>query len=194
LRRPRRFRPPGDRLHHLHVLVHRGAVRDRPQGRGARIVRTCAGASQPPRPAVRGHGLRGRRGLGQFPAGVFARGPGDGGDAAVAGLVGGAMSRLVVVSNRVALPGRTQSGGLAVGLEAALREHGGIWFGWDGKVARDEGGTLTESAAGAVRYATMDLSRRDHAEYYNGFSNRTLWPLLHFRLDLVDYDRGTREG
>src|SRR5690606_9187701 len=85
-------------------------------------------------------------------------------------------------------------GGLAVGLEAALREHGGIWFGWDGKVARDEGGTLTESAAGAVRYATMDLSRRDHAEYYNGFSNRTLWPLLHFRLDLVDYDRGTREG
>jgi trehalose 6-phosphate synthase len=36
----------------------------------------------------------------------------------------------------------------------------------------------------------MDLSRADH----NGFANRTLWPLLHFRLDLVDYDRATREG
>src|SRR5690606_38290926 len=27
-----------------------------------------------------------------------------------------------------------------------------------------------------------------------GFANRALWPLLHFRLDLVDYDRATREG
>src|SRR5690606_18373889 len=30
--------------------------------------------------------------------------------------------------------------------------------------------------------------------YYNGFANRTLWPLLHSRLDLVDYARETRAG
>ncbi|KAF1721790.1 alpha,alpha-trehalose-phosphate synthase (UDP-forming) [Pseudoxanthomonas wuyuanensis] len=103
------------------------------------------------------------------------------------------MSRLVVVSNRVAVPGENRAGGLAVGLLAALRERGGLWFGWSGKIARN-GGTLHEQTDGDIRFVTMDLSRSDHDDYYNGFANRTLWPLLHFRLDLVDYDRGKREG
>jgi trehalose 6-phosphate synthase len=104
------------------------------------------------------------------------------------------MSRLVVVSNRVALPGENQTGGLAVALQSMLRERGGLWFGWSGKIVRHAGGTLHEQRDGNIRYVTMDLNRADHDAYYNGFSNRTLWPLLHFRLDLVDYDRGTRDG
>jgi trehalose 6-phosphate synthase len=103
------------------------------------------------------------------------------------------MSRLVVVSNRVAVPGENRAGGLAVGLLAALRERGGLWFGWSGKIARN-GGTLHEQTDGDIRFVTMDLSRTDHDDYYNGFANRTLWPLLHFRLDLVDYDRRKRDG
>ncbi len=104
------------------------------------------------------------------------------------------MSRLVVVSNRVALPGESRAGGLAVGLEAALKSRGGLWFGWNGKVVRGDSGRLHEQVGGEVRYATMELNRRDHDDYYNGFANRTLWPLLHSRLDLVDYARETREG
>ena len=104
------------------------------------------------------------------------------------------MSRLVVVSNRVALPGENRAGGLAVGLLTALGEHGGVWFGWSGKVVREGGGTLQERTEGGIRYVTMDLVREDHDAYYNGFSNRTLWPLLHFRLDLVDYTRETLAG
>ncbi len=104
------------------------------------------------------------------------------------------MSRLVVVSNRVAVPGEDRAGGLAVGLEAALRTHGGLWFGWSGKTVREDSGRLHEQSEGDVRYVTMDLDRRDHDDYYNGFANRTLWPLLHSRLDLVDYARETREG
>ncbi len=104
------------------------------------------------------------------------------------------MSRLVVVSNRVAVPGESRAGGLATGLQAALRERGGLWFGWSGKVTREKSGALHEQQEGPIRYVTLDLDRADHDAYYNGFSNRTLWPLLHFRLDLVDYDRATREG
>jgi trehalose 6-phosphate synthase len=104
------------------------------------------------------------------------------------------MSRLVVVSNRVALPGESRAGGLAVGLLAALKERGGVWFGWSGKTARGASGELREQVDGDIRFVTMDLSKPDLDTYYNGFSNRTLWPLLHFRLDLVDYDRATREG
>ena len=106
------------------------------------------------------------------------------------------MSRLVVVSNRVALPGEARAGGLAVALEAALEDRarkdgGGLWFGWSGRIDPVRSGKLHTQHAGGIDYATIDLSRRDHADYYNGFANRSLWPLLHFRMDLVDYSRET---
>lgn len=104
------------------------------------------------------------------------------------------MSRLVMVSNRVALPGETRAGGLATGLLAALSERGGLWFGWSGRSVNVDSGALHEAQEGPIRYLTMDLSKTDLDNYYNGFSNRALWPLLHFRLDLVDYDRRKREG
>ncbi|MFC7302340.1 alpha,alpha-trehalose-phosphate synthase (UDP-forming) [Cognatiluteimonas weifangensis] len=99
--------------------------------------------------------------------------------------------RLVVVSNRVAVPGESRAGGLAVALQATLEEFGGLWFGWSGRIDPLRSGRLREQQAGDIRYATIDLSRRDHADYYNGFANRSLWPLLHFRMDLVDYSRET---
>ncbi|QNP41309.1 alpha,alpha-trehalose-phosphate synthase (UDP-forming) [Lysobacter solisilvae (ex Woo and Kim 2020)] len=103
------------------------------------------------------------------------------------------MSRLVMVSNRVALPGEARAGGLAIALKAAIEEAGGLWFGWSGRVA-PESGRLHETAAGNVRYLTVDLSEDDRDAYYHGFANRTLWPLLHFRMDLVDYSREMYAG
>ncbi|MEN5059173.1 alpha,alpha-trehalose-phosphate synthase (UDP-forming) [Luteimonas sp. TWI1416] len=102
------------------------------------------------------------------------------------------MSRLVVVSNRVALPDSDQNGGLATALDAALKEAGGLWFGWSGKVARAHSGEPHRATHDNIDYLTIDLSREDYEGYYNGFSNRTLWPLLHFRLDLVDYNAMTQ--
>jgi trehalose 6-phosphate synthase len=102
--------------------------------------------------------------------------------------------RLVVVSNRVAMPNEHRAGGLAVAMRAALKEHGGMWFGWSGKRVRDASGTLHKIENGNTTYCTMDLSVEDFDHYYNGFANRTLWPLLHFRLDLVDYTRDTQDG
>src|SRR5690606_808315 len=106
------------------------------------------------------------------------------------------MSRLVVVSNRVALPGEARAGGLAVALQAALDDRaradgGGLWFGWSGRIDPTHSGKLHLQEAGGIEYAPIDLSRSDHADYYNGFANRSLWPLLHFRMDLVDYSRET---
>ena len=49
------------------------------------------------------------------------------------------MSRLIAVSNRVAVPAAGKSaGGLAVGVLAALKKSGGIWFGWGGTTCRGE--------------------------------------------------------
>ena len=46
------------------------------------------------------------------------------------------LPRLVVVSNRVAVPdptGKGAAGGLAVAVREAFQTHGGLWFGWSGK-------------------------------------------------------------
>ncbi len=104
------------------------------------------------------------------------------------------MSRLVVISNRVALPDESRAGGLAVALRAALEERGGLWFGWSGKRVAEPSNKVHVHKAGRIEYATLDLSRAEHDGYYSGFSNRTLWPLLHFRLDLVEYSRQNLEA
>ena len=105
------------------------------------------------------------------------------------------MSRLVVVSNRVPLPGSaSRAGGLTVAMQAAMEESGGMWFGWSGKRIRGESGERHVEREGNIRYVTVDLSWVDFEAYYNGFANRTLWPLLHFRMDLVDYSRETWAG
>jgi trehalose 6-phosphate synthase len=102
--------------------------------------------------------------------------------------------RLVVVSNRVALPRQTATGGLASALQAALHELGGLWFGWSGKLAAESGAQLHRVRDGKVDYATIDLSRADHDDFYTGFANGTLWPMLHYRPDIVDYQRSHLEG
>ncbi|MDH5340091.1 MAG: alpha,alpha-trehalose-phosphate synthase (UDP-forming) [Rubrivivax sp.] len=105
------------------------------------------------------------------------------------------MSRLVVVSNRVADPRRPGAGGLAVALADALQSSGGLWFGWSGKVAEEgAGGQLHSQRAGDVTLATVDLARADYDAYYLGYSNGVLWPVFHYRLDLADFDAGDIEG
>ena len=103
------------------------------------------------------------------------------------------MSRLVVVSNRVNVPrGRENDGaqgGLAVALTAALRESGGLWFGWSGETAERFSGTVDTHEHEGVSAAVVDLDAQDVEEYYNGYANRTLWPVFHYRIDLADFDR-----
>jgi trehalose 6-phosphate synthase len=101
------------------------------------------------------------------------------------------MSRLVVVSNRVADPSQAVAGGLAVALGDALHATGGLWFGWSGAIAEGSApgeGALKLQQAGNVTLATVDLCAQDHAGYYLGYSNGVLWPVFHYRLDLARFD------
>ena len=109
------------------------------------------------------------------------------------------MSRLVVISNRLADPRKPAAGGLAVALGEALNQTGGLWFGWSGTVV--EGGTPGEGElhtrqAGAVTLATVDLCREDHDNYYHGYSNSVLWPVFHYRLETPQFawDCGAGSG
>ncbi len=105
------------------------------------------------------------------------------------------MARIVIVSNRVPVPGTrgVRAGGLTVVLKDTVTA-GTLWFGWSGHTAVQ---TSTDAAVvthDGVDYATIDLSRDDYEKFYVGFANGALWPLLHFRLSLIEFRREHLDG
>jgi trehalose 6-phosphate synthase len=106
------------------------------------------------------------------------------------------LSRLVIVSNRVAVPdsGKEAAGGLAVALREAFRAYRGLWFGWSGKVANSPERAPRIVETERVQYALMDLTTIDRQEYYNGFANRALWPTMHYRIGLAEFSRADYAG
>ncbi len=104
--------------------------------------------------------------------------------------------RLIIVSNRVAMPKKRDAavGGLTVGILAALKDHGGVWFGWNGKLAQAESPAPEIVRRGNIEYATITLNKTDHEQYYNGYSNKVLWPVCHYLLDFIRYESSDFDG
>ena len=98
------------------------------------------------------------------------------------------MARLINVSNRVPLAKTAAPGGLAVGVLAAMRARGGLWFGWNGETSSQEPGEPEITIRESLTYATIPLPQMLYERYYSGFANGTLWPLLHYFLAGFRYD------
>ena len=107
---------------------------------------------------------------------------------------------LVVVSNR--LPFRLVSddsggskqvrspGGLVSALTPALKARGGVWVGWPGSAREDTARPDSTDSTNDMGFdiAEVPLSNREIAAYYSGFSNRTVWPLLHYFVGRMEVD------
>ncbi len=105
------------------------------------------------------------------------------------------MSRLITVSNRVGVPTPgIRAGGLEAALREALEKDGGLWFGWSGEVAETRSDAPNIVKKGNVTFATVDLSRSDYEDYYLGYANSTLWPLVHYQLGLIEFHRKQFQG
>ena len=107
------------------------------------------------------------------------------------------MARVVVVSNRVGVPnkdGGAKAGGLEVVLRSFLKRNQGLWFGWSGRTVPKGEEAVRQVEHSGVTYVTTDISRGDFQEFYNGFANRMLWPILHYRLDLVEFSSRDMAG
>ncbi|MFQ5837426.1 MAG: bifunctional alpha,alpha-trehalose-phosphate synthase (UDP-forming)/trehalose-phosphatase [Thermoplasmata archaeon] len=111
------------------------------------------------------------------------------------------MDRLVLVSNRLPvtvarkrgdLDFHPSVGGLATGLASFYKARKSVWIGWPGLVTEDlqEGDreTITERLSAKFRSHPVFLSRKDMATYYEGFSNRTLWPLFTYFTHHASFD------
>ncbi|MGH7068262.1 MAG: alpha,alpha-trehalose-phosphate synthase (UDP-forming) [Acetobacteraceae bacterium] len=103
------------------------------------------------------------------------------------------MRRLVIVSNRLPAGSErttTTAGGLSVALRDAKSRLRKLWFGWSGRTTSAPTQTVPAVTHGGwADFAAIDLSEQDHAGFYVGFANSTLWPLLHYRSVLTEYRR-----
>jgi trehalose 6-phosphate synthase len=106
------------------------------------------------------------------------------------------LARLLIVSNRVSVPGdgSTRAGGLEVALRPALQKNRGVWLGWSGQVTPPDELETRLIRHKNIEYVITDLSKDDFEEYYSGFANRVLWPILHYRLDLAEFARRDLSG
>ncbi len=66
-------------------------------------------------------------------------------------------------------------GGLVAALEPVMHRHEGAWVGWPGRADLE----LEPFSTGGMSLIPVPLSESEVADYYEGFSNGTLWPLYH---------------
>ncbi|WP_425571701.1 alpha,alpha-trehalose-phosphate synthase (UDP-forming) [Nocardioides aquiterrae] len=92
---------------------------------------------------------------------------------------------LVIVANRLPVDRveepdgsagwRRSPGGLVSALEPVMRENDGTWIGWPGGTEQD----LEPFEEDGLSLVPMTMTQREIEEFYEGFSNATLWPLYH---------------
>ncbi|HZH74167.1 MAG TPA: bifunctional alpha,alpha-trehalose-phosphate synthase (UDP-forming)/trehalose-phosphatase [Mariniphaga sp.] len=110
------------------------------------------------------------------------------------------MSRFLIISNRLPIQlNLTEDnievtpsvGGLATGMSSVFESFDSLWIGWSG-IDRN---TLTEEQKERVDQALLkekcidvQLSQEEVELYYEGFSNKTIWPLFHYFNQYVKYE------
>ncbi|TGE06159.1 bifunctional alpha,alpha-trehalose-phosphate synthase (UDP-forming)/trehalose-phosphatase [Hymenobacter fodinae] len=109
------------------------------------------------------------------------------------------MSRTIIVSNR--LPTKVQrteesltfqpsEGGLATGLGSIYREDGNVWVGWPGLfVETTEEEEYIAEQLRADSMAPVFLTESEIRDFYEGFSNSTLWPTFHYFPQYATYEQ-----
>lgn len=76
-------------------------------------------------------------------------------------------------------------GGLVTALTPLMRTGGGAWVGWPGSVDQELGPFVADE----IQLYPVRLSADELIDYYEGFSNATLWPLYHDVIVPPEYHR-----
>ena len=109
------------------------------------------------------------------------------------------MGKTIIVSNRLPvkvlrdsegkLSYRASAGGLATGLSSVYRQENNLWIGWPGThlVAEKDKKQTTEEL-GLHNMRPVFLTPEEIHDYYEGFSNETLWPTFHYFIEYTIYN------
>lgn len=112
--------------------------------------------------------------------------------------------RLFIISNRLPLKAQktgkefkfTRSeGGLATGLDSLEMSLEKYWIGWPGIYAENEKEReKIRTYLEKFHYFPVFLSPVQIRDYYEGYSNSTVWPLCHYFFSYVQYDNSFWEA
>ncbi|MFT3740990.1 MAG: bifunctional alpha,alpha-trehalose-phosphate synthase (UDP-forming)/trehalose-phosphatase [Breznakibacter sp.] len=82
-------------------------------------------------------------------------------------------------------------GGLATGMKSIYTQYDGMWIGWPG-VKLDDCSTQQLIDMNAMlkseNCVPVHLTRSETLHYYEGFCNKTIWPLFHYFTQFAEYD------
>lgn len=108
------------------------------------------------------------------------------------------MSKTIIISNRLpvsvqrqddSLHFTTSAGGLATGLGSIYKKGQNLWIGWPGVYVNSEEEKI--KITDKLKQENMSpvfLDQEDIENFYEGFSNSTLWPLFHYFAKYVEYN------
>jgi len=108
------------------------------------------------------------------------------------------MSRLIIASNRLPvsiekseknLKLTPSAGGLATGLKSYHKGNDSVWIGWPGITpeTKKEAAEIT-TLLDQEQCLPVFLSEEQIVNYYDGFSNATLWPLFHYFGEFTEFN------
>ena len=108
------------------------------------------------------------------------------------------MGKTIIVSNR--LPVKIihednsfyyvpSEGGLATGLSSIYKEGDNLWVGWPGQsIKKEEDKKQIRKDLKEENMVPVFLSKKLIENFYEGFSNDTIWPIFHYFLQYANFD------
>lgn len=108
------------------------------------------------------------------------------------------MPRLITISNRLPISiflnedneyaYKQSAGGLATGLSSFHSQNESLWVGWPGmEISEEKKGEVTAKMK-QDNMLPVFLTEQDIEDYYEGFSNKTIWPLFHYFKLYAEYN------
>ena len=83
-------------------------------------------------------------------------------------------------------------GGLATGMKSVHAEGDALWIGWSGIPDEELDASMSNQVNKAIRKQkciSVPLTAEDVEQYYEGFSNKALWPLFHYFMEYSRFDQ-----
>jgi len=111
------------------------------------------------------------------------------------------MKKIHIVSNRLPFSIKEDGekvhleasvGGLATGMKSIYKDYGGNWIGWTGvdcESVEKEKLDQIDQLFKQEKCSSVHLNEEEIHLFYEGFSNRTIWPLFHYFTQYADFDK-----